>query len=71
MANKLKTHSCDSKEQHLFELFCNIKNVFTVTFDFIPFCIKVLISFKKNIATPLCQNTNKNDFIVNDLKLDE
>jgi len=47
MANKLKTHSCDSKEQHLFELFCNIKNVFTVTFNFSPFCIKVLISLKK------------------------
>ncbi len=44
------------KEQHLFEikLFCNIINVFTVTYDLFNESLlnKVLISFQKKDPTP-------------------
>ncbi len=38
-----------SKEKHLFELFCNIRNVFTVTFE--QFNESFIISSNKTLLT--------------------
>ncbi len=40
-----------SKEQHLFEIFCNITNVFTATFDQLNASLLKKIT-NKNVTSP-------------------